>query len=252
VLREAKSKLRKTELQLSCTTSKLRLKDKQWNDEMASVVAASQVASDMRVAKRDDKHAQAMEKKVKVRLIFAILACNVNCTLFSHCCSSSSIFERGVNLALYENNRMHKNNAKNTLSGIKVKHADEKMAIQVKHSAELTTIQAAHAKEKKRLDTADKKKMKAEKKRMQRKLDMQDRIEKKRLEVLLGKKNLMHSKEMESMKEEMQVFHYTFHSLTDRMYCSTHFHCSLSLPHHRLLRGHPQSMKRRHMLPCCS
>ena len=172
MLREAKSKLRKMELQLSRTTSKLQSKDKQWNDEMASVVAASQVAS-------DDKHAWAMEKKVKVRLIFAI-ASNVNCTLFSHCCSFSSIFQRKVNLALYENNRMHKNKAKKILLDIKVKHADEKMAIQVKHSAEKTKM------------------MKAEKKMMQRKLDMQDMIEKKRLESLLGKKDVMHSKEMDA------------------------------------------------------
>jgi hypothetical protein len=94
-LREAKKKLRKTERQLSNTTTKLQLKEKElvvnnnmWNDEMASVVAASEVAVDIRLAERDGENTRAAEKKVKVSFIYAISS-DANYIVLSHCCSFS-------------------------------------------------------------------------------------------------------------------------------------------------------------------
>eukprot|EP00571_Detonula_confervacea_P005134 CAMPEP_0172327934 /NCGR_PEP_ID=MMETSP1058-20130122/60085_1 /TAXON_ID=83371 /ORGANISM="Detonula confervacea, Strain CCMP 353" /LENGTH=522 /DNA_ID=CAMNT_0013045023 /DNA_START=1563 /DNA_END=3127 /DNA_ORIENTATION=+ len=175
VLREAQSKLRNTERQLSNTTTKLQLKDKEllennnmWNEEM-------QAAVDIRLAERDGENTRATEKKVK----------------------------RDINLALYDNNRMHKNNAKNASSVILGKHADEKTAIQSAHAKEMKNLSA------KKKDLSAKKKevkrMKAETKKLKRKLATQDRREKMKLKVLLGEKDRTHSKEMKQMKEDMQV-----------------------------------------------
>ena len=79
VLRDTRSKLRKTQGQLGTTTTKLQSKDKElvennimWNEEVASVVAASQAALDMKLAKRDREHTRGTEKKVKVSLVYAI------------------------------------------------------------------------------------------------------------------------------------------------------------------------------------
>ena len=97
VLREAKSKLRKTERQLSETRTKLQLKDKQLvennnmlNDEMALVVADYEVGVDIRLAERDVENTRATEKKVKVSLIDAISS-DANYIILSRRCSFSFI-----------------------------------------------------------------------------------------------------------------------------------------------------------------
>ena len=85
----------KTKRQLSNTTTKLQLKAKElvennntWNDEMASVVAASEVAVDICPAERDGENTRATELEVKVSFIYAISA-DASYIILSHCCSFS-------------------------------------------------------------------------------------------------------------------------------------------------------------------
>ena len=84
----------KTERQLSNTTTKLQLKAKElvennnmWNDEMASVVAVSEVAVNIRLAENGE-NTRVTEKKVNVSFIYAISS-DANYIVLSHCCSFS-------------------------------------------------------------------------------------------------------------------------------------------------------------------